>query len=80
MNFVMGLPHHQISVAHGRALEHGILRSEVQFLMRTQNFSLSHAPDKMKNIFLYMFVIAQFIRIFFYFQVSIFIVTIDRFY
>ena len=29
-----------------------IRRSEVRFLIGTQNFYLSHARDKMKNIFL----------------------------
>ena len=36
----------------GRASERGIRKSEVRFLMRTQNFSLSHACEKTKNIFL----------------------------
>ena len=39
----------------GRASERGIRRSEVRFLMGTQNFSLSHARDKTKNIFLHFF-------------------------
>ena len=39
-----------------RASEHGIRRSEVRFPMRTQNFSSSHARDKIKkhlSLFLY---------------------------
>ena len=39
-----------------RASEHGIRRSEARFPMRTQNFSSSHARDKMKkhlSLFLY---------------------------
>ena len=40
MNFVIDLIHH---------------RSEVQFLMGTQNFSLYHAHHKTKTIFLYFF-------------------------
>ena len=40
----------------GRASERGIGRSEVRFLIGTQNFfSLSHARDKTKNTFLYFF-------------------------
>ena len=39
----------------GRASERGIRRSEVRFLVASQNFSLSHARDKTKNIFLYFF-------------------------
>ena len=33
----------------GRASEHGIQRSEVQFLIGTQNFFFSHAHDKTKT-------------------------------
>ena len=33
----------------GRASEHGIQRSEVQFLIGTQNFFFSHTHDKMKT-------------------------------
>ena len=36
-----------------RVLEHRIRRSNVLFLMGTQNFFLSHTPDKMRNIFLF---------------------------
>ena len=36
----------------GRASEHGIRRSEVRFLMELRIFSLYHACDKMRNIFL----------------------------
>ena len=36
----------------GRASESGIRRSEVRFLMRTQKFSLFHARDKTKTIFI----------------------------
>ena len=40
----------------GRALDPRIWRYKVQFNMGTQNFfSLSHACDKTKNIFLYFF-------------------------
>ena len=42
--------HFLLELCNGlRAWEHGIWRSEVQFLMETQNFSLSHACDKTKN-------------------------------
>ena len=44
MNFV-------IALAHSR----GIRRSGVQFLLGTQNSSLSHARDKTENIFLHFF-------------------------
>ena len=37
----------------GRASERGIRRSKDRFLMRTQNFCMSHARDKTKNIFLH---------------------------
>ena len=37
-NFVIDLAHHGVSVAWCRALEHRIRRSEVGFLVRTQNF------------------------------------------
>ena len=33
----------------GRASERGMRRSEVRFLIRIKNFSLSHARDKTKN-------------------------------
>ena len=36
----------------GRASESGIRRSEVRFVIGTQNFSLSHASDKTKIIFI----------------------------
>ena len=40
----------------GRASERGIRRSEVRFLMETQIFfSLSHARDMTKNIFLFLY-------------------------
>ena len=38
-----------------RASERGIRRSEVRFLMKTQNLSLSHAREKRNKIFLYIF-------------------------
>ena len=36
-------------------IKSGIRGSEVRFLMKTQNLSLSHARDKRNNIFLYIF-------------------------
>ena len=39
----------------GRASERAIRSSEVRFLVRTQNFHLSHPFDKKKKIFLYFF-------------------------
>ena len=44
-----------IKIWSGRASERGIRRSEVRFLMGTQNFlSLFHSRDKTQNIFLYL--------------------------
>lgn len=39
----------------GKASERGIRSSKVRFLVRTQNFHLSHPFDKKKKIFLYFF-------------------------
>ena len=55
MNFVMNLAHRGVSQFSGGASERGIRRTEVRFLKGTQNFSLSHARDMTKNIFLYNF-------------------------
>ena len=56
MNFVMGIAYHRVSVAQWQSIGTGNpRRPEVRFLMGTQNFSLSHACDKMKNTFLYFF-------------------------
>ena len=56
MNFVIGLAPIESLWLNGKALEHGIWWSEVQFLFRTQSFSLSHACDKTKKkIVLYFF-------------------------
>ena len=57
-NFVIDLAHRGVSVARCRASEHRIRRSEVRFLMGTQNFfffffHLSHTCVEMKNIFFY---------------------------
>ena len=60
MNFVIDLAHQEVSV---------VRRSEVQFLMGTPNFSLAHARDKMKNIFLYMLILFFKIRNFLSVQV-----------
>ena len=49
MNFVKDIKSLCLS---DRASERGFRRSEVRLLMGTQNFSLSHARDKKKNIFL----------------------------
>ena len=51
MNSVIDLTHQSLWLS-GRALEQGIQRSEVSFLMRNQNVFLSHASDKTKDIFL----------------------------
>ena len=55
MNFVIDLIPIESLWLSGRASEHGIQRSEVRFLMGTWIFSLSHAHDMTKNIFLYFF-------------------------
>ena len=57
-NFVIDLARRGVSVAWCRALEHRIRRSEVGFLVRTQNFfifffHLSHTCVETKNIFLF---------------------------
>ena len=45
----------QEPVGPQRVSERGIRRSEVRFLMKTQNLSLSHAREKRNKIFLYIF-------------------------
>ena len=52
MNFVRTLLTIESLWLSGRASEHGIWRTEVRFLMGTQNFSLSHTCAKTKkNLF-----------------------------
>ena len=47
----MGLAHIECLWLRGRPSEREIRRSEVRFLIGTQNFSQSHARDKTKTFF-----------------------------
>ena len=52
MNFVIDLTHQSLWLS-GRALEQGIQRLTFDSSWGIRMFSLSHASDKTKNIFLY---------------------------
>ena len=53
-NFVIDLAHRRVFVAQWLSIGAQIRRSEVRFLMGTQNISLSHARDKMKKHLSYL--------------------------
>ena len=53
-NFVIDLAHRRVFVAQWLSIGAQIRRSEVRFLMGTQNISLSHARDKTKNHLSYL--------------------------
>ena len=52
MNFVRDFTYRESLWLSGRASESGIRRSEVRFVIGTQKFSLFHARDKTKIIFI----------------------------
>ena len=53
-NFVIDLAHRRVFVAQWLSIGAQIGRSEVRFLMGTQNISLSHARDKTKKHLSYL--------------------------
>ena len=77
-NFVIELAHRRVFVAQWLSIGTQIGRSEVRFLMGTQNISLSHARDKTKKHISYLNAFGNLFEIFP--QIKYFILFLFKFF